>query len=89
MRGTSVARGVLRMAPITEAGEQVPRGRPEATLGGHGGTLGFPDDAVLKNSPTNSGDRGSIPGLGRSPGGGGNDNPLQCSCLENPMDRGA
>ena len=33
-------------------------------------------------------DRGCIPGLGRSPGGG-NDNPLQYSCLENPMDRGA
>ena len=31
-------------------------------------------------------DAGSIPGLGRSPGGG-HDNPLQCSCLENPMDR--
>ena len=34
------------------------------------------------------GDRGSVPGLGRSPGEG-NDNPLQYSCLENPMDRGA
>ena len=33
-------------------------------------------------------DRGSIPGLGRSPGGG-HGNPLQYSCLENPMDRGA
>jgi len=33
-------------------------------------------------------DTGSIPGLGRSPGGG-NGNPLQYSCLENPMDRGA
>ena len=33
-------------------------------------------------------DVGLIPGLGRSPGGG-NDNPLQYSCLENPMDRGA
>ena len=33
-------------------------------------------------------DVGWIPGLGRSPGGG-HDNPLQCSCLENPMDRGA
>ena len=32
------------------------------------------------------GDVGSIPGWGRSPGGG-NGNPLQCSCLENPMDR--
>ena len=33
-------------------------------------------------------DPGSIPGLGRSPGGG-NGNPFQYSCLENPMDRGA
>ena len=36
----------------------------------------------------NLGDLGSIPGLGRSPGGG-HGNPLQHSCLENPMDRGA
>ena len=36
-----------------------------------------------------AGDTGSIPGLGRSPGGGGNGNPLQYSCLENPRDRGA
>ena len=36
----------------------------------------------------NAGDSGSIPGSGRSPGGG-NGNPLQYSCLENPMDRGA
>ena len=35
-----------------------------------------------------AGDLGSIPGLGRSPGGG-HGNPLQYSCLENPMDRGA
>ena len=41
------------------------------------------------NPPTNAGDRdsGLIPGLGGSPGEG-NDNPLQYSCLENPMDRG-
>ena len=46
---------------------------------------------VVKNLPTNSGDirdLGSIPGLGRSPGEG-NGNPLQYSCLVNPMDRGA
>ena len=46
---------------------------------------------VVKNLPANSGDIkdvGSIPGLGRSPGEG-NGNPLQYSCLENPMDRGA
>ena len=35
-----------------------------------------------------AGDMGLIPGLGRSPGGG-HGNPLQCSCLENPTDRGA
>ena len=38
--------------------------------------------------PANAGDEVSIPGLGRFPGEG-NDNPLQYSCLENPMDRGA
>ena len=42
---------------------------------------------MLKNPPANAGDMGLIPELGRSPGEG-NDNPLQCSCLENPMDRG-
>ena len=45
----------------------------------------------VKNLPTNTGDirdASSIPGLGRSPGGG-NGNPLQYSYLENPMDRGA
>ena len=46
---------------------------------------GFPED---KASACNAGDLGSIPGLGRSPGEG-NGNPLQYSCLENPMDRGA
>ena len=46
---------------------------------------------VIKNLPANAEDTrdlGSIPGLERSPGGG-NGNPLQCSCLENFMDRGA
>ena len=46
---------------------------------------------VVKNLPANVeviGDTGSMPGLGRSPGGG-HGNPLQYSCLENPMDRGA
>ena len=43
---------------------------------------------VVKNSPVNARDTGSIPGSGRSPGGG-HGNPLQYSCLENPMDRGA
>ena len=43
---------------------------------------------AVKNPPANAGDVSLIPGLGRSPGGG-HGNPLQCSCLENPMDRGA
>ena len=46
---------------------------------------------AVKNPPDNTGDTrdmGSIPGSGRSPGGG-HGNPLQWSCLENPMDRGA
>ena len=46
---------------------------------------------MVKNLPANVGDArdsGSIPGSGRSPGGG-NGNPLQCSCLENSMERGA
>ena len=42
---------------------------------------------MVKNLSANAGDAGSIPGLGRSPGGG-HDNPLQQSCLENLMDRG-
>ena len=49
--------------------------------------VGFPDGLVVKNLPANSGDMGSIPGLGRSPGGG-NGNTLQYSYLGNPMDRG-
>ena len=44
--------------------------------------------SVVKNPPASAGDVGLIPGWGRSPGGG-NGNPLQYSCLENPMDRGA
>ena len=49
---------------------------------------GFPDGSDGKESACNAGDLGSIPGLGRSPGGG-HGNPLHYSCLENPMDRGA
>ena len=48
----------------------------------------LPDGSVVKNPPTNAEDAGSILGLGRSPGEG-NGNPLQNSCPENPMDRGA
>ena len=49
---------------------------------------GFPGVSNGKESGCNVRHPGSIPGLGRSPGEG-NGNPLQYSCLENPMDRGA
>ena len=48
----------------------------------------FPGRLVVKNLPANAGDVGWIPGSGRSLGEG-NGNPLQCSCLGNPVDRGA
>ena len=53
--------------------------------------MDFPGGPVVKKLPANAGyvrDVGSIPGLGRSPGGG-HGNLLQYSCLENPMNRGA
>ena len=50
--------------------------------------MGFPGDLDCKASACSVGDLGMIPGSGRSPGEG-NGNPLQCSCLGNPMDRGA
>ena len=49
---------------------------------------GLPGGSDSKDSSCKEGDLGSIPGSGRSPGEG-NGNPLQYSCLENPMDRGA
>ena len=53
--------------------------------------MGFPVALVVKNPPASVGDRrdkGSVPGWGRSPGGG-HGNPPQYSCLENPTDIGA
>ena len=52
------------------------------------GMKGFPGGSDGKESDSNAGDPGSIPVSGRSPGIG-NGNPLQYSCLENPIDRGA
>ena len=49
--------------------------------------MGFPGGLGGKDSSCNAGDLGLIPGSGRSLGAG-HDNPLQYSCLENPMDRG-
>ena len=50
--------------------------------------MGFPGGSEVKVSSSSVGNPGSIPGSGRSPGEG-NGNPLQYSCLENPMDEGA
>ena len=50
--------------------------------------MGFPGCSDGKESACNAADPGSVLGLGRSPGGR-HGNPLQYSCLENPMDRGA
>ena len=52
------------------------------------GRRGFPGGSVGKESTCNAGDGVSIPGSGRSPGGG-HGNSLQCFCLENLLDRGA
>ena len=51
-------------------------------------TMGFPGGSAVKNPSANAGDTSSIPRSGRSPGKG-NGNPLQYSCLENSMERGA
>ena len=67
-------------------GPQVSSALPELLCSTH--SLGFPDGSDGKESACISGDLSLIPGSGRSPGEG-NDNPLQSSCLENSMDRGA
>ena len=70
--------------------DQKPAYKPEGRFFGphHSPVMGFPGGSVEKNLPANAGDTGSILGLGRSPGEG-NGNPLQCSYLGNPVDRGA
>ena len=50
--------------------------------------MGFPGGSDSKESASHAGERGSVPGLGRYTGEG-NGSPLECSCLENSMDRGA
>ena len=69
---------------LTWKRKQSPKSRNCRVLGR---IMGFLPSSVGKESACNAGDMGSIPGLGRSPGEG-NGNPLQYSCLENPMDGG-
>ena len=65
---------------------------PVLSFACHSLYIGLPRAQPIKNLPASAGDNardaGSIPGVGRSPGGG-HGNPPQYSCLENPMDRGA
>ena len=62
----------------------------QSIMSGYYGARASKVAVVIRNPAANAGNRnvGSVPGLGRSPGGG-HGNPLQYSCLENPMDRGA
>ena len=71
----------------TERGNEV-EGKAGARFYHLVGLVSFPCGSTGKESACNAGDLGSIPGSGRSPGEG-NGNPLQYSCLENPMDREA
>ena len=67
------------------------RGPSTAARSGATASMGFPGGAAVNSPPASEGDArdaGSVPGSGR-PLGGGNGNPLQYSCLGNPMDRGA
>ena len=83
--------------PSVDLGPEVRESLPacpqacEVLTHSHGKSKGFPGDSVVKKLPASAGDArdvGSIPGSGRSPGGG-NGNPLEYSYLEKSMDRGA
>ena len=81
---------VRRGSTITLSGAPVPEQRPWPRLGHrHSGavSLGVPAGSAGKESARNEGDPGPIPGLGRSPGGGGG-YLLKCSGLENSIVRG-
>ena len=76
--------GIDPKSPALQA-DSLP-GSPCSFSGGFPG--GFPGGSEVTVSACNAGDLGSVPGSGRSPGEG-NGSPLQYSCLQNPMDRGA
>jgi len=71
----------MQETPVRFPGREVPLEKGQDT---HSRFLGFSDGSDSKEFTCNAGDLGSIPELRRSPGGGGHDNPLQYSCLENP-----
>ena len=87
-RGSSRPRDPARISvALALIGDYAPL-RPFLFLKKYPPPWGFPGGSEDKASACSAGDPGSIPGLGRSPGEG-NGNPLQYSCLENPVDRGA
>ena len=98
LEGCKTPLGVsLTWTTSTEEGKRPPQKRYQHRLGinflpcSNDIGWGFPAGTGVKNPPASAGDTGdagSIPGSGRSPGGG-NGNPLQDPCLENPMDRRA
>ena len=76
---------------VPHIGLGAPQGREPHIMGSYGYSQASQVALVVKNLPANAGDirdADSVPGSGRSPGGG-HGNPFQNSCLENPMDRGA
>ena len=75
-------------SPSKDADEIYPSQWQDSTNIFGGSITGHPGSSVVKNPPANAGDIASISGLGRSYGEG-NDNPLQYSCLGNPMHRGS
>ena len=84
------SRGEGKGCPLQYSCLENSRGRGTWWAAVHGEKLGFPGGAVIKNLPANAGDTSNldlISGSGRFPGEG-NGNPLQYSCLGNPMDRG-
>ena len=81
--------GILQGCHFLLQCNKLPVIKPEKKIKDSKGPLGLPwVSQMIKNPPANAGDPGLIPGWGRSPGEG-NDNPLQYSCLENSMYRGA
>ena len=80
-KGSELNQEIVQSKKETRLGDPDPPVVTNVLVGSSGGS-------VVKNPPANASDSGLIPGSGRSPGEG-NGNPLQYSCLENPMDRGA
>ena len=88
-RAGKTLRRLQSTAPRPSGGAAAVRARREAEgEGGQGKAPGAAEGPWAASRWLSAGDAGPVPGSGRSPGGG-NGNPLQCSCLGHPMDRGA